>query len=386
MSPAPTPLDRELLSASWRSWWSYDGVQIGPKWLHWAWTLLFSTGLALLFTLGGFAAHARTIADWTSLSNWAFWFSRNLIVCCTIGFLIQMLFAIILPRVGAPRIRTWSHAKRAVFFTTIPLLGLCIGWPLGVTLAGFDVGWWFVGSPTRLLGTLSVSALISLVFFFIFDAKARQMQAEKQAAEAQLRLLQGQIEPHFLFNTLANVHTLIDADAPRAKRMLEAFIDYLRGSLTTLRRDESPLDHELGMAEAYLSLMQTRMDERLTFSIDVADPALRRVALPPLLLQPLVENAIQHGLECCVDGGHVGISVRAEGGSLVLQVDDNGEGLNAPARRAGARPGNGVALENVRARLASRYGNSAGVTLEPRQPQGVRAIIRVPLPSSSTPA
>ncbi len=372
-----TPLTRELLQASWRAWWSYADVQVGPHWLQWVLSLLFCTGLALMFTLAGFASNARTLSDWTSLPNWAYWFSRNLIVCCTIGFFIQVLFMAILPRVGAQRIQSWSHGKRAVLFTTIPLLGLCIGWPLGVLLAGFDVSKWFFDSPSRLLGTLSISALISLIFFFIFDAKARQMQAEKHAAEAQLRLLQGQIEPHFLFNTLANVLTLIDADAPKAKRMLEAFIDYLRGSLLNLRRDSSTLDHELGMAEAYLCLMQTRMDERLVFSIDVADATLRRASLPPLLLQPLVENAIHHGLECCVEGGRVAVSARADNGTLVLCVDDNGLGLAVPA--AARRPGHGLALDNIRSRLASRYGQAAQFTLEPQQPQGMRATIRMPL-------
>jgi signal transduction histidine kinase len=383
MSTSP-PVTRALMRQSWRSWWAYDGVKAGPAWLQWVWTALFGTGLALLFTVGGFAAHARSVSDWTSLANWGFWFGRNLIVCYTIGVVIQMLFMLILPRVGAHRIRAWSHAKRAVFFSSIPLLGLAVGWPLGVTLAGFDPGQWLnVGTP-RLLGTLAISGLISLVFFFIFDAKARQAQAEKQAAEAQLRLLQGQIEPHFLFNTLANVLTLIDVDAPKAKRMLEAFTDYLRGSLMNLRRDDSTLDHELGMAQAYLCLMQTRMDERLAFAIDVADPALRRATLPPLLLQPLVENALHHGLECCMEGGKITVSARAEGNTLVLSVADNGLGLpTGEAAHRPARPGNGMALANIRARLASRYGDLAAFALEPQQPQGVRATIRLPLEAAA---
>jgi hypothetical protein len=191
MSTSP-PITRALMRQSWRSWWAYGGVKAGPAWLQWVWTALFSTGLALLFTVGGFAAHARSVSDWTSPANWGFWFGRNLIVCYTIGVVIQMLFMLILPRVGAQRIRAWSHARRAVFFSSIPLLGLAVGWPVGVTLAGFDPGQWLnLGTP-RLLGTLAISGLISLVFFFIFDAKARQAQAEKQAAEAQLRLLQGQ--------------------------------------------------------------------------------------------------------------------------------------------------------------------------------------------------
>ena len=128
-----------------------------------------------------------------------------------------------------------------------------------------------------------------------------------RANEAQLRLLQGQMEPHFLFNTLANVISLIDADAPRAKHMLEALTDYLRASLGGLRHDDSTLAAELDLARRYLELMQTRMGDRLRFEIDV-DEALGRAALMPLVLQPLIENAVKHGLEPQVDGGTVRVT------------------------------------------------------------------------------
>ena len=201
-------------------------------------------------------------------------------------------------------------------------------------------------------------------------------EAERRATESQLRLLQAQIEPHFLFNTLANVQSLMDHDLPKAKHMLQSFTDYLRASLGTLRNDNSPLDHELQLAQSYLQLLQARMEDRLRFSI-VADAAARAQPLPPLLLQPLVENAVVHGLEPSIAGGSVGINARVEGGQLVIEVMDDGLGLNA-APKGRARSGAGMALDNVRQRLATRYGDAATLTLTDAAP-GTRARITLPL-------
>ena len=170
-------------------------------------------------------------------------------------------------------------------------------------------------------------------------ARPGQIQAERRATEAQLQLLQAQIEPHFLFNTLANVLSLIEHDAPRAKLMLESFTDYLRASLGELRREHSSVGAELDMASAYLQLLQLRMDERLRFRIEASEAA-RRVVVPPLLLQPLIENAIQHGLEPKVEGGEVVVRASVEGDRLRLVVEDNGLGLPAAgAKQPGRWPG-----------------------------------------------
>ena len=218
-----------------------------------------------------------------------------------------------------------------------------------------------------------------MALHFYFAAKGKQLAAEARATEAQLRLLQGQIEPHFLFNTLAGVISLIDHDTPRAKHMLQTFTEYLRSSLGTLRRDDGPLAQDLELAQNYLLLMQARMEDRLRFRID-ADDAARRATLPPLLLQPLVENAVQHGLEPSVDGGEVVIRAHVQGRQLVLEVRDNGLGLDAlPARARGpGGPNNGVALDNLRSRLRARWGDAARLELCAAQP-GTRAVITVPL-------
>jgi LytS/YehU family sensor histidine kinase len=218
--------------------------------------------------------------------------------------------------------------------------------------------------------------LLTFVFHQFFAVKARQMVAEKRAAEAQLRLLQGQIEPHFLFNTLAGVLSLIDHEPAKAKQMLHDFTEYLRTSLGQLRSDNGPLSQELDLAEHYLRLLGARMEDRLHWHIE-ADDAARRAWVPPLLLQPLVENAIHHGLEPQLAGGTVQVSARVQGRQLVLEVSDDGRGLDAPPR-LGARKGSGMALQNIRERLQSRYGHLASLELLPARP-GTRVVMRLPL-------
>jgi two-component sensor histidine kinase len=196
----------------------------------------------------------------------------------------------------------------------------------------------------------------------------------RQAMEAQLRLLQAHIEPHFLFNTLANVQSLMERDTPRAKQMLETFTDYLRASLDQLRTSDSTLAIELAMIRSYLELFQIRMEARLHFEIDASDEALA-ATLPTLILQPLVENAIEHGLEPKIEGGRVCIRARVVDGRLDIQVEDDGLGLDS-ARRP-RRHGTGMALSNIRERLHTRYGARAALTLTP-QAVGMQASLSLP--------
>ncbi len=205
-------------------------------------------------------------------------------------------------------------------------------------------------------------------------SRLRQKALRQEASEAQLRLLQAQIEPHFLFNTLANVQSLMDVDAPRAKQMLEAFSEYLRAGLGQLRQVDSTLGVELDMARTYLELLQIRMQERLTFSIEASDEA-RAARLPTLLLQPLVENAIHHGLEPKIEGGRVVITAIVNGGRLEVRVADDGMGLDAPRRSL--RAGTGMAVANLRARLQTRFGDQAALTLSPL-PSGTEASLNLP--------
>ena len=368
-------IDRALVAASWRSLFNADGLKVGPWWLQWLWTLLLAMIIALGFTIFGFVVYAKGEGAWRNWAGWAHWYGLNLVISVCVSVSIRLLFMTIVPLVGAQRIRGFGNLQRAVFFTSIPLLGVALGGPLGLWLTGQEGRVWIdTRDANSIAGTVLLSILVSTIFFFIFNAKARQVEAERRAAEAQLRLLQGQIEPHFLFNTLANVLALLDHDVPKARQMLESFTDYLRSSLGSLRGERSTLGSELDLVHAYLSLLKTRMEDRLQFSIR-NDPALRDVRLPALALQPLVENAVHHGLEPKVEGGRVQVSVRAEGATLVLEVEDDGLGPAAPPRR---RKGAGMALANLRERLTALYGSEASLTVEAADP-GTRATLRLPL-------
>jgi hypothetical protein len=371
-------MDATLLRRSWESWTASDLVRVGPYWLQLVWTALFCAALAFVFTFFGFLSFARTLDDWLNLNRWAHWYGNNLAACLIIGYLIHALFEGIGRLVGAPRIRVFRAWQRVVFYAGVPMLGVAIGWPASAWLLsdrGLDI---FSGPSAWRMVTYSIglTLLMTFVLYHWFGAKARAIEAERRATEAQLRLLQAQIEPHFLFNTLANVHALIEHDAPKARRMLGAFTDYLRAGLANLRRERAPLADELALAEAYLRVQQSRMEERLRFTIE-ADEAARRGQLPPLMLQPLVENAVVHGLEPRVDGGTVKVRARVEAGALVVEVRDEGQGPR-PAGKAAPRAGQGLALANVRERLHTSFGDAATLELVPGEP-GTLARLRVPL-------
>jgi LytS/YehU family sensor histidine kinase len=265
----------------------------------------------------------------------------------------------------------------------VPLLCTFVGWPIGALLAGAPLLDWMRGvrGQNAIAGSVLLALLMTFLFHQYFALKAREIEADKRAAEAQLRLLQGQIEPHFLFNTLAGVLSLIDHEPAKAKQMLHDFTEYLRSTLATLRSGEVPLAQELDLAENYLRLLGSRMEERLRWHIDASDAA-RQVPVPPLLLQPLVENAIHHGLEPQLQGGSVQVRAHVQGHRLLLEVQDDGGGPDAP-QRPGARKGQGLALANMRARLQSRYGDAASLELQATHP-GTRAVIRLPIESPRT--
>ncbi len=232
-----------------------------------------------------------------------------------------------------------------------------------------------------------VSGIIASIYFYIRSQlaeakarieqeKARKLSAEKDVAETSLKLLQAQIEPHFLFNTLSNVISLLDSDVARGKEMLVELTQYLRTSLVRTRDERTTLGQEIDLVRAYLHIHQRRMGRRLTFAIDLADK-LRDILLPPMLLQPLVENAIKHGIEPQLEGGSISVTARAVKDILVLEVADTGQGI--VKNRKGLAAGMGVGLHNIRKRLESIFGNSFCFRLEENNPHGIKVIIEIPL-------
>ncbi|MEY4728975.1 MAG: hypothetical protein RL020_133 [Pseudomonadota bacterium] len=264
------------------------------------------------------------------------------------------------------------------------LLGSLFGFWLGAQIIGFDFqkavlsGWRQFGSI--LLISLLFSAIISYLSYAtsriaqteaaIQKERAERLANENKLTEARLQLLQAQVEPHFLFNTLANVTSLIDTQPDKARHMLEKFIEYLRATLARTREAESSLAKEIVLMRAYLDIIQIRMGSRLRYSIDIPS-MFNNTNFPPMLLQPLVENAVKHGLEPKIEGGTLTISARNKNGRLQLSVEDDGLGFK------GERSG-GLGLVNVRERLAVLYNGKAKLTLEECSPCGTRATIELP--------
>jgi LytS/YehU family sensor histidine kinase len=183
-------------------------------------------------------------------------------------------------------------------------------------------------------------------------------------------MLQAQIEPHFLFNTLANVSSLIDSDPALAKRLLERLNDWLRIALVRARSDRATLGDELDMLDNYLQILKIRFGERLRWNIDITED-VRVTPFPPMLLQPLVENAVRHGIEPKIGGGEIVIRVGAEGNKLCVEVNDSGVGLIGGE-------GGGAGLANVRARLAALFGEAGRLSLQSGERGGTVATLELP--------
>ena len=206
-------------------------------------------------------------------------------------------------------------------------------------------------------------------------AEAKRKEADyarmtQQVTEAKLSALQAQVEPHFLYNTLASVQALTEVDPAKANEMTGHLIQYLRNALPKMRESVSTVGQEVELVRAYLSILQMRMGTRLAFEIDVPE-ALAALPFPPLMLPSLVENAIKHGLEPQREGGVIRVSASLDDGRLRMRVADTGRGF---AETVGA----GVGLANIRERLAALYGGNAKLTLEGNEPRGVVATIEVP--------
>jgi LytS/YehU family sensor histidine kinase len=202
-------------------------------------------------------------------------------------------------------------------------------------------------------------------------AAAAQTAVEKELTVAKLSLLHAQVEPHFLYNTLASAQLLTRSDPARADEMLGHLIQYLRHSLPRTQDEMSTLGAELERAMAYLEILKIRMGPRLGVQVDVPE-ALRATPLPPMMLQTLVENAIKHGLEPRTGGGTVWIRARSSDDRVAVTVADDGDGFNA------STSGTGIGLKNVRERLQLRYGERAALAVVANFPAGVAATITVP--------
>lgn len=286
-------------------------------------------------------------------------------------------------------------ATRLVYHVAIVFICVIAGIILGTALLRGVSPLIYLSSSRAMTTMLPFALLMGLFMFIVLLTGERRSNADALAArqseqiasaaqllaEARLRALQAQIEPHFLYNTLANVVGLIDTQPAQARRMLERFIDYLRASLDASRADAATLGAELDLAAAYLDVLAVRMGDRLRYRFEVADDC-RALAIAPMLLQPVIENAVSHGLEPKVEGGDIVVRASRQGEQLTIEVSDTGAGLGSEPTKAGG----GVGLSNLRARLRSLYGSGAQVQLFENPTSGITVRLVLPLkePLSST--
>lgn len=261
-----------------------------------------------------------------------------------------------------------------------PLLWACL-LVLGLMIASaLLLRWWYPLRDDRLdvaaLLAIGGVALIMVLYFLVIwraqqiEARLSAMAEREQAIEMARRLAAAQIEPHFLFNTLASLQHWVDTADPRASTLLTALTGYLRTTLPMFKQPMQPLGDELLAVERYLQVMQARLGQRLTWALAVSDD-LRSVPLPSGVLLTLVENAVQHGIEPALSGGTVRIAARRSGGTVHLEVADDG---------AGPAPGwqEGVGLTNVRQRLELLGGRGAALSLRPGTAGGCVALLTLP--------
>jgi sensor histidine kinase YesM len=270
------------------------------------------------------------------------------VVCCLLGLVLGVGLASVL--IGLPLLAVLKTAAEMSNVYFVLMLMMC-----GATLVIF----WIRGKMEKLRADIA-------------QEKLRAEENARRSIQAQLQLLQAQIEPHMLFNTLANVQGLISFDPARASEMLDQLILYLRASLQAARAENTTLGAEFTLLQAYLELMAVRMGTRLSYELDLP-PELAQQTIAPMLLQPLIENAIKHGVEPKVEGGKIIVTARRQGQSLQLCCADTGLGLDAPAQK-----GTRLGLANIRERLAALYGASATCTLRPNTPEGAIAEINIP--------
>ncbi len=272
------------------------------------------------------------------------------------------------------------------------LVGSTLGYTLGMAIGDAITGFSSPGLlENRTMIVISIIVAVAATWYFTATEKLRLVQAaaetaRREAAESQLMLLQSQLEPHMLFNTLATLRVLITLDPPRAQAMLDRLIGYLRATLGGSRSGAHPLADEFDRLADYLALMALRMGPRLQVLLDL--PAdLRGLPVPPLLLQPLVENSIRHGLEPKIEGGRLEVRAARRGDQLLLTVRDTGIGLDPAGARPqqvrdpGAPAHSRYGTRHVADRLATLYGERAQFRLLPADDAEGGTLAEVSLPS-----
>ncbi|GHE38866.1 hypothetical protein GCM10007167_21190 [Vulcaniibacterium thermophilum] len=345
------------------------GLALVLQWSRVRFTLLFALALGFLLGLGWTSGMASVMVRTVAL---------GLIGLVVFGVLEQW------PRRLPRRLARWA----------LQVLGVAVAMPVStfaIYVLSTDAGappFWQV--PDRLEGFATLTVLgVLLAPWVALAALVRQKDAlarhqalafelerselERQALDARLHLLQAQMTPHFLFNTLANVQALVESNSPQAAPLLRSLIAYLRAAVPRLNAGAGTLEQEVHLVRAYLELMHMRMPDRLQYALDV-DPTALRLHCPPMTLLTLVENAVRHGIDPSEDGGRIELQVERRGERLHIRVADTGVGLRAsdPGR------GLGTGLATLRERLALAFGGEVPLRVSGNAPRGVCVELELP--------
>lgn len=311
-------------------------------------------------------------------------YSQLLARLATVGLICLLAFGLFerWPRRLPRFVARWALQVIAVAAVVLPAAVFAYHW----TTASDPQPWWTVEARQMGFAKLTVLGLLVAPWIAI-SALLRQIRGEAQrqalafeleranyeraALDARLRLLQSQVEPHFLFNTLANVRELVQVGSPQAAPVLESLIAYLRAAVPRLHQAQTTLAQELELVRAYLEVMHMRMPDRLEFALH-ADPDALALECPPTALLTLVENAVRHGIDPSEDGGRIEVNVRAHAGRCRVEVRDSGVGLGD------TDSGLGTGLANLRERLALAFAGDAQLSVAPLHPRGVVAVLDFP--------
>lgn len=304
--------------------------------------------------------------------------------------------------IDVPRVLIWRDEKPA----TWPFIALAVAAvPLGVLFGSWATrevldlppkSMEEANSMLRMCLVVGMLGASSMIYFYwsrerltslqrqaALDALQRE-EAEKQLVRAQLMALQAQIEPHFLFNSLAHLDGLIATDPPAARRLLQSLIGFLRRSLAHTRAEQCTLEQEFTLLRSYLDIQVLRFGSRLSYRFELP-PTLANAEIPPMLIQPLVENAVRHGIEPAVQGGQISVIAREHGSSSVeVVIADTGVGFAHDAGM-GSDSGSGLGLTHVRERLARLFGAAAAMQIEENNPHGVVVRLNLPITHRAAP-
>jgi len=299
---------------------------------------------------------------------------RNFVFSLCIAYSVHILSA-----VGHRVVVAWfddpAHRNRWIAGIGSSIIGGVLGYALAAHLVDVSFRMWggmiiAVVWMTALVSGLVMAQRRRVMAELAYERERNaRIEAERLTTASRLKLLQAQIEPHFLFNTLAGVSSLIESDPQAARKMVDELCVFLRAALDSTRRATATLQHELEVIEAYLSVLKARMGSRLEYRIDVPGELLP-TEVPSMILQPLVENAIEHGIDSRLEGGRIEIRVHRVGDTLQLTVQDNGEGFKANAR-------DNVGMGTVRERLQVLFDTRAALRVL-RQDGWTKVIVELP--------